>query len=295
MENFQKNQGLGILLVLLSGLFYGTNPTLGKVHFQEGGDTLSFLIVRFFVATIILLGVYFWRRPTTKPTIKQIIMAFILGLSIFVISFLYVAAIQFIPAGLGTLLLFTFPFWIVLLAFITKEEPIDKIKMGCLIAAFLGLALTIGAEFKGLAWEGILLGLCSAMILALNVFYGNRLTKNMDNQTFTLLMMISCAIVCFPIMLIDTPTFPHSFLGWGNVFLAAILFSGGLFCFFAGMTHLGPIKASLYNNIEPVFSIVLAFLILNEKMAFYQYIGAGLVIVSIFAIQIIKPKTQQQH
>jgi drug/metabolite transporter (DMT)-like permease len=294
METLQKNQGLGIILVLLSGLFYGTNPTLGKLHFQEGGDTLSFLIVRFFVATIILLGVYFWRRPTTKPTMKQVIMAFILGLSIFAISFLYVAAIQFIPAGLGTLLLFTFPFWIVLLAFVTKEEPIDKIKIGCLIAAFLGLALTIGAELKGLAWEGVLLGLCSAIILALNVFYGNRLTKNMDNQTFTLLMMISCAIVCFPIMLIDTPTFPHSFLGWSNVFLAAILFSGGLFCFFAGMTHLGPIKASLYNNIEPVFSIVLAFLILNEKMAFYQYIGAGLVIVSIFAIQIIKPKVQQE-
>lgn len=292
METSHKNQSLGILLVLLSGLFYGTNPTLSKLHFQEGGDTLSFLIVRFFVATFILLGVYFWRKPNTRPTFKQTTMAFILGLTIFAISFLYVAAIQFIPAGLGTLLLFTFPFWIVLLALITKEESIDKIKIGCLIAAFIGLALTIGAELKGLAWEGILLGLSSGIVLALNVFYGNRLTKNMDNQTFTLLMMISCAFVCFPIMLVDTPTFPHNFFGWINLFLASILFSAGLFCFFAGMTHLGPIKASLYNNIEPVFSIILAFLILNEKMTFYQYIGAGLVIISIFAIQIIKPKTQ---
>lgn len=292
MQTQSKNQFWGIILVLLSGLFYGTNPTLSKLHFVYGGDTLSFLFVRFFLASFLLGILWLLKRPKTKPTLKQIVLCFALGAMIFAISFLYIAAIQFIPAGIATLLLFTFPFWIVILSFLTKEEPIDSVKMGCLVIAFLGLALTIGAEFKAQAWEGILLGLASAFMLALNVFYGNRMTKHIEPQTLSLLMMISCALICFPVMLVDTPSFPTTFIAWSNVLASAVFFSGGLLCFFAGLPLLGPIKASLYNNIEPVFSIFLAFILLGERMTLPQYIGSALVIFGIFAVQLFNPKKQ---
>jgi drug/metabolite transporter (DMT)-like permease len=290
METLKKNQSFGILLVLLSGLFYGTNPALSKLHFQFQGDTLSFLFVRFFIASFLLGALWFWKRPKTRPNFNQVLISFLLGAMIFAISFLYIAAIQFISAGIATLLLFTFPFWIVILAVLTKEEPIDKVKIICLVVAFNGLMLTIGAEFKSHAWEGLLLGLAAGITLALNVFYGNRMTKHIEGQTLSLLMMLSCALICFPMMLIDTPEFPTSLLGWGNVIIAAIFFSGGILCFFVGLPLLGPIKASLYNNIEPVFSIFLAYLLLGEKMTILQYIGAALVVVAIFAVQMSKSK-----
>lgn len=288
----QKKQLFGFILILIASFCYGSNATLAKVNFINGGDTFSFLIVRFFVSAVVLS--VFWklhRKDTAPLKLSHILVGMGLGLLIFIISFCFTSAVQFIPAGLVTVLLFTFPLWIGLLAWITREEEIGPLKTICLISAFIGLVLAVGQQFVA-SWEGVTLGLLSAFFLAVNVFYGNRFTRHVKSLDLTFLMMWGCALACLPWLLFDTPHFPEAPGGILNLFVAALLFVAGLFCFFYGMPFIGAIKASIYNNIEPLFSLSLAYLILGETLSHLQLVGALVVIVSLMGLQIFTKKNK---
>lgn len=288
----QKKQVLGLVLVIIASFCYGTNATLAKVNFMNGGDSFSFLIVRFVVSALVLS--VFWkvkRKDTDRLTFNHIMIGMGLGLLIFIISFCFTAAVQFIPAGLVTVLLFTFPLWIGLLAWVTGEEEMGPLKTICLISAFLGLILCVGVQFTA-SWEGIILGLLAAFFLAINVFYGNRFSKHVKSLDLTFLMMWGCALACIPWLLVDTPSFPATFGGMANLFGAALLFVAGLFSFFYGMPFIGAVKASLYNNVEPLFSLGLAYVILGETLTHLQLAGAFVVLVSLIGLQIFTKKNK---
>lgn len=52
-----------------------------------------------------------------------------------------------------------------------------------------------------------------------------------------------------------------------------------------GIKKIGPIKASMYTNLIPIFSIILSFLILKEKITLIQLIAMFLVMVSLIISQ----------
>lgn len=288
----QKKQFLGLILVIIASFCYGSNATLAKMNFMNGGDTFSFLIVRFVVSALVLT--VFWKIKRSGPsvTFRQALVGMGLGILIFIISFCFTSATQFIPAGLVTVLLFTFPLWIGVLAWVTGEEEMGPLKTICLISAFAGLVLCVGAQFAA-SWEGITLGLLAAFFLAINVFYGNRFTKHVKSLDLTFLMMWGCALACIPWLMVDTPTFPENPGGIINLFGAALLFVAGLFCFFYGMPFIGAVKASLYNNVEPLFSLGLAYIILGETLTHLQLAGALIVLSSLIGLQIFTRKNKE--
>jgi drug/metabolite transporter (DMT)-like permease len=293
MKKTHMNQSrLGLILIIFTSIFYATNPSLSKYHYMAGGDALSFLFFRFLITSLLLYLIITWRKKKHFLSRKQKLTSCALGLIIFAISYLYIFAIKFIPAGLATILLFTYPLWVGILSWINREEPMSWQKLSALCVAFIGLVLCIGLEFESLDWRGIALGLGAGLGLSFNVFYGNRVIQHMDGFNFTYYMMIACLIFTIPLILITPPSFPITSLGWVNLVAASIFFCAGLLMFFTALPMLGPIKASLFNNLEPVFSIILAFFILGEILTPIQYLGSALVISAIVLIQ-IKPKREK--
>jgi len=57
-------------------------------------------------------------------------------------------------------------------------------------------------------------------------------------------------------------------------------------CYFAGLQHLEPTRAIVASCLEPVFSIVLAAIILGELVRRLQALGIVLVLVAIVLIQL---------
>ena len=55
----------------------------------------------------------------------------------------------------------------------------------------------------------------------------------------------------------------------------------GYAAFFAGLEIIGPLKASMLMNMEPVFTIIFAAVLLGERLSPLQIVGAGLVITGI--------------
>ena len=53
---------------------------------------------------------------------------------------------------------------------------------------------------------------------------------------------------------------------------------------YAGLKIIGPVKASVLLNTEPIFTIVLSVMILGERLSLPQSLGAGLVVLGIILI-----------
>lgn len=50
---------------------------------------------------------------------------------------------------------------------------------------------------------------------------------------------------------------------------------------FAGLSRIGPTRASTLSTIEPVFTVVLASLVLGERIEMLQILGGGLILIAV--------------
>ena len=67
--------------------------------------------------------------------------------------------------------------------------------------------------------------------------------------------------------------------GWGIIAYVALLPTLGSQLFFAqGLAQIGPNRASLFNNLIPVFGTILSVLILGEALEPYHLIAAAIVV-----------------
>jgi drug/metabolite transporter (DMT)-like permease len=74
---------------------------------------------------------------------------------------------------------------------------------------------------------------------------------------------------------------------WGFMLVFSLLSVLGPFsCYFAGLQYLEPTRAIVASGLEPVFSIVLAALVLGELLRPMQTVGIVLVLVAIVLIQL---------
>ena len=57
-------------------------------------------------------------------------------------------------------------------------------------------------------------------------------------------------------------------------------------CFFAGLRRVGPSEAAILSTFEPVVTVALAFLALNERLTPAQLAGGALVLAAVILLQL---------
>jgi drug/metabolite transporter (DMT)-like permease len=58
----------------------------------------------------------------------------------------------------------------------------------------------------------------------------------------------------------------------------------GFVWYYEGIKKIGPVKASAFNNLIPVFAMLLSVLILGEEIQWYAIYGSMMVIGGVFLI-----------
>jgi drug/metabolite transporter (DMT)-like permease len=73
--------------------------------------------------------------------------------------------------------------------------------------------------------------------------------------------------------------------GWGWIAaLAAICTVAAISLFFAGLHRAGPTTASILSTVEPVTTVVLAFLVFGETLGIVQTLGGALVLAAVVTL-----------
>ena len=197
-----------------------------------------------------------------------------------------IAAVQFIPIGLAALLFFTYPTMVSVGNSLMERRLPGGLRMVALLTAFAGLALMLGVSLSNAHPVGIILSLSAALATAINVIGSARLLLQGDRWVMFWHMALIAACTLLVIGLVrDAITLPTAPIGWFGMIGVAVLQATSIPLFYIALAEIGPEKSSMFNNLQPIVSILAAYVVFAELLSPAQFAGAGLVMGGIALMQ----------
>ena len=209
-----------------------------------------------------------------------------LGLLMSMMFYGNIAAVQFIPIGLAALLFFTYPTMVSVGNSLMERRLPGGLRMVALLTAFAGLALMLGVSLSNAHPVGIILSLSAALATAINVIGSARLLLQGDRWVMFWHMALIAACTLLVIGLVrDAITLPTAPIGWFGMIGVAVLQATSIPLFYIALAEIGPEKSSMFNNLQPIVSILAAYVVFAELLSPAQFAGAGLVMGGIALMQ----------
>ena len=284
MATRPASAGAGIALVALSGASFGALAILAKIAYAHGSDPLTVLTLRFVIASVCMLAVM-RLGGHAFPRGRTLGYLFLLGGANYVVeSLAYFYALTMASAGLVALLLYLYPAIVTVLAAFVFRERLTPVKIAALIVALVGTGLTIG-EVGGGRPLGIVLGIGSAISYAIYILLSSRIGPRAGAIPAATVVMVSAAAVLSFVTAVRGPAFPTSAVGWAAIVALAIIGTVvAIIAFFAGLERIGPAEASTVSTVEPVVTVALAALVLNEGISAVQVLGGTLILAAVITL-----------
>ena len=273
--------------LILATLLISTSGVLGKYIAMPSEVIIWF---RSAFAMIFLFGFCRYKKINlTVLTMRTHVPLIISSLFMAAHWISYFYALKLSNVALGMLSLFTFPVITALLEpfFLkTKFNPIHLILGTIILIGIYILAPEFNLESDDL--KGILFGLFSAFCYSIRILI---LKQHVDHYHGSMLMFYQTSvitIVLFPVLFfMDVSGFqtqvPYLLL------LAIITTAIGHSLMVHSLKFFSASTATIIGSIQPVFGIIIAFVVVNEIPA-VNTIWGGLLIISTVFIETIRPK-----
>jgi drug/metabolite transporter (DMT)-like permease len=291
-RNAARRRNVGVACVVISAAAFGAMAILARFAFASGVDTVTLLALRFAIGSVLMLAMV-RARGAAMPrgtTLGVLIALGALGYGGQAIT--YFTALSLAPAGLAALLLYLHPALVALLAAVFLHERMTAAKLGALAIALAGTTLTVAPAIGGDAIAGmpqvatgLVFAVASAAFYAVYIVVAAAVGARAQASTMSAVVITSAAIVFVAAMLIRGPHWPQTAAGWTAVVAIALLSTVlAITLYFAGLERIGPVRASTLSTIEPLCTVVLAAIVLDETLAPVQLAGGVLILASAVAI-----------
>jgi len=276
-------------LVLLAFLM-GANHVAARFAFAHGVDVTTAIAVRSTV-TALVVGLILWRAKvalTLSAKHPRALLA--VGFLIAIQSYCLYSAVARLPVALALLGFNTYPLWIALWARILYKHQPEPAVLRVMPIMLIGLALALdvlgassglGAQGQwAVIGEGVFFALAAAALFGIAMVFTQHEAGDLDGRLRTFSTMTCVAILAW--LMIGTQTglhLPDAPEGWLGLCMLSLLYGTGFTIMFTVLPRLGVVGNSAIMNVEPVFALVLAWVLLNQAIAPIQVVGA-LVVVS---------------
>lgn len=268
----------GVLWIVFSAAGFGAMAIFAKLAYRDGVSLATMLLLRFAIAGV-LLAVLGMAKGMRWPRGRDLAVLVAMGAVGYVgQAYCFFSALQYASAGLVALLLYLYPAIVTVLSAMLFGRSIGFGRMVAVALALLGMALAVGGDLHS-ETLGVLLGVGAALIYSGYILAGERVMLRVDSLSAATVVMLSAGatygVASVPLGL----ALPQSWLGWVAVLAIAVLSTlVAIFGFFKGMSILGAADASTLSTLEPLVTIVLAAVVLDEAVTPVQMLGGGLIL-----------------
>jgi Predicted permease, DMT superfamily len=285
---------VGYAFAIGGAVLFSTKGIFIKLAYAHGVATETLLALRMAVALPVYAVIFLVLLKRTPGIIgklggRTLLATMLVGLlGYYVSSYLDFAGLQFVSAQYERLVLFTYPFFVLVLGvWFFGDRMAWGVVPGMLIS-YLGLAVIFGwnlvAEPQGL-FAGTALVMAAALTFALYQHLAKRQMKVIGSGVFTCIGMSTAALAAIGqdavvhgvgnLASLDAQT-----LGYG---LALGIFGTVLpsFLMNAGIARIGARATSTTAGIGPVVTAVIAVVVLGEAFTVFHAVGTALVIAGI--------------
>lgn len=273
----------GYIYTALSAIIFGLMPLLTKIIIARGATSLTIPFFRVFYVTIVLFFVLKIKKidfHLEKRDLLSVILTSIFGsgLTIIILNESY----NYVDTGIATSLHFLYPLFVAILCCFFYGEKIKKKQILSLSFALVGIICFMSKGNGSLF--GYLLAIASGLTYA---FYLVKMDKSglvkMNALKLSFYLALFTTIEIFTMNLyMQEVVFKMDALSYGlllvlalsSSFLATVLLQKGVLL-------LGSTRASFICLLEPVTSMIVGILWLNEALTFNKGLGGLAIIISL--------------
>jgi drug/metabolite transporter (DMT)-like permease len=287
--------GTAFATLLLIALMMGANHVAARIAFNHGVDVATAVVFRSMVTAAIVVAILVLQRVAVHlgPRHKRVLPA--IGLLIGVQSLCLYSSVARLPVALALLAFNTYPLWTALWAAVLYRQRPERPLMIAMPVILVGLALALdvfgAASGLGAQGQWALIGAGVAFALAAAATFGLALvltqhgTEGVDGRVRTASSMTIAGIVALATVALQGGFhLPNAPAGWGGLAALTFLYGTAFTIMFTVLPKLGVVGNSAIMNVEPVFALVLAWLILGQAIAPVQVIGALLVVGAVVGL-----------
>uniref|UniRef100_UPI00404B548E DMT family transporter n=1 Tax=Flavobacterium sp. TaxID=239 RepID=UPI00404B548E len=269
---------------------WGFTAILGALISLEALDLVWF---RMSLAVGFIYIFVLFKKINLKVTPKALLKFLILGLIIALHWLTFFKAIKVSNVSVTLACLSTGALFTSIL------EPFFNKKRVVFYEVFFGLLVVVGLyiifQVVGDYTYGIILALTSAFLSALFSVMNGKLAHQFDSTVISFYELLG-GVLCLSVFLIFSSGFSYDFfqISWNDLFYLLILSSiCTAYAFIASvkvMRHISPYTVMLTINLEPIYGIILAVFIFEdkEKMSPTFYFGALLILATVLTNGIVK-------
>ena len=271
---------------LAAAIALGISDVLAKIIIGSGCDVLTMLSFRSVVGlAFITLWLYAGPKPPTHARIRWISLG--VGVLFEGLIFCLFKAIEANDVPTAVLTYFAYPLLTGLVASATGLERLRWQGVACALAAFVGLAIMIGAHPAGLALAGVAYALGAACCRTGVLIVTRAFLVGADARLTTWYSVVAQLAIFVAVSLV-TQTWkpPQSDGGWASLVALSLATTAGILFVFVSTIRIGPFRTALIMNLEPLTAMVLSALALGEVITPWQAAGSGIMLAALIAFQV---------
>jgi drug/metabolite transporter (DMT)-like permease len=282
-----RKRRAGFLFCLAAAGGFSTIGILAKLAYAAHVNVVTLLAGRFLLTSVLLWLIVVATRQSI-PSGRPLAAGLGLGLIGFGIQVtLLFLSLQRIDAALSALLFYSYPAMVTVGAVLIGREGATVRRLAALVVALAGVGLVFsssGGDRRDTT--GVLFSLASAFLYSLIILAVDRLGRRTPPLALSAVVSTGAATTfLLSGFVLRNLQLNVSLHGWGAIIGVAFATAVPLAAFYRGIALVGPSTASILLTVEPALTVVLAALVLGERLGVMQLLGGGLVLSAVVLLQ----------
>ena len=279
----QENYKYNIYMFVVT-IFFGMTYVLTKICLNYSTE-LHIISFRFLIAFVISL--IFLQRKIFPLKIKEILYSLILSVLLFMVFITMTIGVKYTTATNASFLISLSVIFIPFFSWIFNKEKPKKSIFIVLIIALIGIMLL--TLDKNLEFHiGDILCLICSLLFSFHVLITERFVKNNNPITLGVLQFGGVAILSFLVQYpIEKFTLPKNQKFWISLMILSVFCTALAYIIqTVSQKKLSSTLVGFILSLEPIFSGIFGYFILNEYLSFQQYVGAFLLLISVIYVSV---------
>lgn len=275
-------------MVLGSATGFGTLAIFAKLAYASGLGTEQTLAFRFLLAAIgmLVLAAVIGQNPLRLNRNQLVTLLALGGLVYTGQSLTYFVALRSLPASLVVLIAYIYPSLVVVAGWLFLRRSVSKWHWIALAASFAGVAMLVGGTRFEFSWA-VVLAIASPTIYTGYILIGERVMTSVPAVAASAVIMSGAALAfCLLAALNHELALPRNANGWAvGIGIALFPTMLAISLFMAGLPRVGAARAALLSTVEPVITVLLAVVLLGDRLSAAQVGGGVLVLLAVIVVQ----------
>jgi DME family drug/metabolite transporter len=304
MKNTSSQSSRGFLIALTATVIWSTTGII--ISYLSKTYSLPSLVLAFwrdlFVSFGMAVGLLLFSRARFQLDRTHWKFMVLYGLTLAIFNSMWTFSVQYNGAAVATVMAFSSPAMTAILSRLVFKEKFSALKILSILLSLAGIIFVSGA-YDPSTWDlnplGIIFGLLSGLMFAVYNLEGKHASDTSIDSWTALLYSFAWATVFLLFFNLGNDLFitgkapfadmlwlGNSFSGWGILFFLGVAPTlGGFGLYTLSLRYLSPTTSNLIATLEPAFTAIWAYFLLNEILTGIQLFGSLLVLIGVILIR----------